>query len=159
MPVFRETNWRGAGASIRQSAAEGYQARPAGTGHRLAAAGQAVRRTVTFDQRQMQKLVAARRVVAASRGWGCAGCRRFRRSSKGRQTVSSSMPRSPPGTRLVREWHGRTHHVDVIEDGFVFEGKTHASLSAIARQITGARWSGPRFFGLNAKGRIAGAMS
>lgn len=53
-----------------------------------------------------------------------------------------------PGTRLVREWNGRTHFVDVAEDGFVFDGKTYRSLSAIAKRITGAHWSGPRFFGL-----------
>lgn len=53
-----------------------------------------------------------------------------------------------PGTRLLREWHGRTHCVDVVENGFVHEGKTYSSLSAIARTITGARWSGPRFFRL-----------
>lgn len=53
-----------------------------------------------------------------------------------------------PGARLLREWNGRTHVVDVIESGFVFEGKVFGSLSAIARQITGAHWSGPRFFGL-----------
>lgn len=53
-----------------------------------------------------------------------------------------------PGTRLVREWNGRTHHVEVVADGFVWNGKTHRSLSVIAREITGAQWSGPRFFGL-----------
>jgi hypothetical protein len=53
-----------------------------------------------------------------------------------------------PGTRLMREWNGRTHIVDVTEDGFLFDGKSHRSLSAIARRITGAHWSGPRFFGL-----------
>jgi hypothetical protein len=53
-----------------------------------------------------------------------------------------------PGTRLVREWNGRTHVVDVSEDGFVFDGKTYTSLSAIAKRITGAHWSGARFFGL-----------
>jgi hypothetical protein len=53
-----------------------------------------------------------------------------------------------PGVRLVREWNGRTHTVDVVEGGFVWNGRVHRSLSAIARQITGARWSGPRFFGL-----------
>lgn len=53
-----------------------------------------------------------------------------------------------PGTRLVREWNGRTHFVDVAEEGFVFDGKTYGSLSAIAKRITGAHWSGPRFFGL-----------
>lgn len=56
------------------------------------------------------------------------------------------MPR--PGARLMREWNGRMHVIDVIDGGFCFEGKTYRSLSAIARRITGARWSGPRFFGL-----------
>jgi len=53
-----------------------------------------------------------------------------------------------PGTRLVREWNGDTHVVDVTEDGYAFRGKRFDSLSAIAREITGAHWSGPRFFGL-----------
>lgn len=53
-----------------------------------------------------------------------------------------------PGTRLMREWNGRMHIVDVTEHGLIFDGKTFRSLSAIARRITGARWSGPRFFGL-----------
>ena len=53
-----------------------------------------------------------------------------------------------PGTRLVREWRGRTYVVEVLRDGFRWNGEEHASLSAIARKITGARWSGPRFFGL-----------
>jgi len=53
-----------------------------------------------------------------------------------------------PGGRLLREWNGVTHVVEVIEDGFLWNGARHASLSAIARAITGARWSGPRFFGL-----------
>ena len=56
--------------------------------------------------------------------------------------------RLTPGTRLVREWNGKTHHVHVVEKGFVWNGARHLSLSAIAREITGARWSGPRFFGL-----------
>jgi hypothetical protein len=54
-----------------------------------------------------------------------------------------------PGTRLVREWNGMTHVVDVVESGYIWNGSRHNSLSAIARAITGARWSGPRFFGLN----------
>ena len=52
------------------------------------------------------------------------------------------------GARLVREWHGRTHSVEVLREGFLFEGKVYRSLSEIARHITGAHWSGPRFFGL-----------
>lgn len=53
-----------------------------------------------------------------------------------------------PGARLVRDWNGKTYVVDVIEEGFVFQAKVHKSLTAIAHQITGAHWSGPRFFGL-----------
>ncbi len=52
------------------------------------------------------------------------------------------------GARLVREWNGCTHVVEVAEGGYVWNGERHSSLSAIARAITGARWSGPRFFGL-----------
>ncbi|MGK7754927.1 MULTISPECIES: DUF2924 domain-containing protein [unclassified Roseovarius] len=52
------------------------------------------------------------------------------------------------GGRLIREWNGVTHVVDVIDGGFVWKGQRYASLSPIARAITGARWSGPRFFGL-----------
>lgn len=53
-----------------------------------------------------------------------------------------------PGAKLVREWSGKTYVVIVLEDGFTFEGKRYSSLSRIARDITGAHWSGPRFFGL-----------
>ena len=53
-----------------------------------------------------------------------------------------------PGARLVREWHGRTHTVTVTEDGFEYAGTNYPSLTKIAKKITGARWSGPRFFGL-----------
>ena len=53
-----------------------------------------------------------------------------------------------PGTHLVREWNGRTYQVEVLDDGFQLDGKRYRSLSAIARKITGAHWSGPRFFGL-----------
>jgi hypothetical protein len=53
-----------------------------------------------------------------------------------------------PGTRLLREWQGRKHTVIVLEDGFAYEGERYRSLTQIARRITGAHWSGPRFFGL-----------
>ena len=57
-------------------------------------------------------------------------------------------PLLKPGTRLLREWQGRTHTVIVLEDGFEHEGERYQSLTQIARHITGAHWSGPRFFGL-----------
>jgi hypothetical protein len=66
-----------------------------------------------------------------------------------------SGPRIRPGARLVREWRGRTHTVVVTEEGFEFAGKTYSSLSKIAQAITGAHWSGPRFFGLNRSEAIA----
>ena len=55
------------------------------------------------------------------------------------------------GVHLVREWGGTTHHVEVLEKGYRWRGRTYRSLSVIAREITGARWSGPRFFGLKAR--------
>lgn len=57
-----------------------------------------------------------------------------------------------PGAKLIRDWHGTSHTIVVVEDGFEWRGERWRSLSAIARAITGARWSGPRFFGLNGTG-------
>jgi hypothetical protein len=52
------------------------------------------------------------------------------------------------GTRLLREWQGVIHEVMVREEGVRYRGQTWRSLSAVAREITGVRWSGPLFFGL-----------
>lgn len=64
-------------------------------------------------------------------------------------------PRLMPGTRLVRVWRGESHEVHVTEGGYIWRGKTHASLSAIARAITGSRRNGPAFFGLRDGGRVS----
>ena len=53
-----------------------------------------------------------------------------------------------PGSRLVRNWNGRSHTVEVTDSGFQYAGQWYRSLSEVARTITGAHWSGPRFFGL-----------
>ena len=53
-----------------------------------------------------------------------------------------------PGTHLMREWNGRTYQVEATKEGYVLDGTMYRSLSAIAKKITGAHWSGPRFFGL-----------
>jgi hypothetical protein len=53
-----------------------------------------------------------------------------------------------PGTMLIREWRGERHTVQVLPDGFEHLGSHYKSLSEVARVITGARWSGPRFFGV-----------
>lgn len=70
---------------------------------------------------------------------------------------TTGMPEAPlklkPGTRLVREWNGTMYAVVVTADGFEFAGRSWRSLSMVARHITGAQWSGPRFFGLKRGGR------
>jgi hypothetical protein len=70
----------------------------------------------------------------------------------------SAEPSLRPGTRLTRDWHGRTYHVLVVENGFEFEQRHYKSLSQIASAITGTGWSGPRFFGLTRRAQ-AGASS
>ena len=57
-----------------------------------------------------------------------------------------------PGARLIREWNGRTIAVLTTETGFIWEEREYRSLTQIAREVTGAHWSGPRFFGLSARG-------
>ena len=70
------------------------------------------------------------------------------------ETAAGSSPKNPQirkaetGTILVREWQGNAHRVTVLDDGVSFNGKRYRSLSEVAREITGSRWSGPRFFGL-----------
>lgn len=74
-----------------------------------------------------------------------------RANEKGSETTGAS-PRSriKPGTRIVRQWKGKSIEVAVTESGFEYGGTNYRSLSQIARKITGTQWSGPAFFGLNA---------
>jgi hypothetical protein len=76
--------------------------------------------------------------------------RQHARAAKSKMAAAPSQMTSglEVGANLVREWRGRTHHVRVVAEGYLFEGRTYKSLSVIARTITGAKWSGPRFFGL-----------
>ncbi len=67
---------------------------------------------------------------------------------KASQTGRPAAPIYKPGTRLIREWQGVTHEVTIEEKGFVWNGIRYRSLSRIAQEITGTKWSGPRFFGL-----------
>jgi hypothetical protein len=72
-------------------------------------------------------------------------------------TSRSDLPRVrrvslKPGARIVRHWGGQSHEVAVAENGFLWRGRIWKSLSAIARELTGTRWSGPRFFGLDKGG-------
>ena len=61
----------------------------------------------------------------------------------------AAAPVIKPGTWLSRTWHGEVHEVVVLEGCYEYRGARHASLSAVARMITGTQWSGPRFFGLH----------
>jgi hypothetical protein len=79
--------------------------------------------------------------------------RSVRRSLLAKAAGKPTKPSRPrhalrPGARLVREWHGAVHQVDVSGSRFVWRGQSYRSLSAVARAITGTAWSGPRFFGL-----------
>jgi hypothetical protein len=90
-------------------------------------------------------------------GLGKATLRKLQTLAKTLRTTGRIGPTSSltlkPGARLVREWRGRTHTVTVTEDGFEYGGASYPSLTKIAKKITGAHWSGPRFFGLLAKGK------
>jgi len=87
--------------------------------------------------------VLAWRIQADVHGGLDASTRRMLDKADGEIKLSAT-----PGMRLAREWAGRRHEVVVIESGVVYEGRTHGSLSEVARHITGQRWNGPRFFGL-----------
>ena len=69
-------------------------------------------------------------------------------------TRAQPAPRLRPGTRLLRAWRGRTMSVTVTDDGFLFEDRHYTSLTEVAKAITGAHWSGPRFFGLARTGGV-----
>lgn len=69
--------------------------------------------------------------------------------SKKRSTRRQKQTTKPVvGTRLVRQWKGDIHVVDIQEKGVLYRDRTYNSLSQVARVITGVRWSGPRFFGV-----------
>ncbi len=76
-------------------------------------------------------------------------------NGENREPISLHSVRLKPGSRLIREWRGEVHRVTVLDDGFDYRGTRYASLSQIARAITGARWSGPLFFGLRKTGSRA----
>ncbi len=74
---------------------------------------------------------------------------RLAQQSKRSTAPKPAAGRPPVGTTLIKEWDGVRHSVVVLKDGFLYDGESYRSLSQIARAITGVRWSGPRFFGLD----------
>jgi len=91
------------------------------------------------------------RVLACEIQWKASAQNRAairRLLKKALATDSSNTVGVREGVRFVRDWNGVRHVVDVTESGYLWNDKPWRSLSAIAREITGARWSGPRFFGV-----------
>ncbi len=71
------------------------------------------------------------------------------RSKAAPQSIAARRARA--GTVLIRQWRGISHRVTVLDDAVVYRERRYKSLSEVARAITGARWSGPRFFGLTGR--------
>lgn len=91
------------------------------------------------------------RILFNAHQWKTSGQSRDRyvkRLRRAHRVIAKSGSIAKPGARLVRDWHGRQHVVDVLPDGYLWNGRTWRSLSAIAKEITGTKWSGPRFFGV-----------
>ena len=107
-----------------------------------------------LSSRLMHLACEYRRQVQEQGGLSKAKLRVLRSYAQMSASMNAALPATPSpaplkvGTRLVREWRGRTHVVEVFNAGLVYDGKSYRSLSEIARAITGARWSGPRFFGV-----------
>jgi hypothetical protein len=100
----------------------------------------------------LTRAIACKLQERAHGGLGKATKRRIAKHAMGLKTdghmILEPAIRLKPGVRLVREWRSVAHSVIVLDDGFDYRGRRYRSLSRIAREITGTRWSGPRFFGL-----------
>ena len=105
-----------------------------------------------FSRELLVRAVAYRMQELARGGLRPEPQRQLRRiAQQFKKTGDATMPARAelkPGTRLMREWQGRTYDVLVLDGGFSWQGTRYRSLSAIARKITGTAWSGPLFFGL-----------
>lgn len=100
----------------------------------------------SISQPLMRRILAFELQLQQASGWPPGLRQRIARAMERQPRVRSAGPKA--GGRLLREWNGTTHVVEIGEDGYRWNGRSWGSLSAIAREITGAHWSGPRFFGL-----------
>lgn len=106
----------------------------------------------------MVRFIAWKLQVKAFGGLPSATAKLLHAIADGRHSNGGGAVQLKPGTRVVREWNGRLLCVHVVEGGFRFEDRAYGSLSEIAREVTGAHWSGPRFFDLvRNKGKKAAA--
>ncbi|MCQ0970155.1 DUF2924 domain-containing protein [Paracoccus sp. TK19116] len=100
----------------------------------------------SISQPLLRRILTFEIQLRAAGGWPSGVEREIRRSAR----PERPRHRSPsPGGRLLRDWNGITHVVEIVADGYLWNDRCWRSLSAIAREITGAHWSGPRFFGLD----------
>lgn len=104
-----------------------------------------------ISQTLLRQILAFDLQLQAAGGWPSGLKARLARAAEARGRPATAPPVA--GGRLLRTWNGTTHSVEVTPDGYLWQGRTWRSLSAIAREITGAHWSGPRFFGLTAPRR------
>ena len=105
------------------------------------------------SSRELLRRCIAHRVQENAQGGLRAATRKRLLKLANQLETGSMMPlptvrRVSSGAKLFREWRGEMHRVTVLEDGFEYRDQRYPSLSVIAREITGTRWSGPRFFGL-----------
>jgi len=103
-----------------------------------------------MSQRLMIGALAYAQQAMQQGGASAALPRRLAKLIAGTPISETPAPRAlKSGARLVREWNGKTHTVEAVDGGFLWKDTHFRSLSAVARAITGARWSGPRFFGID----------
>lgn len=102
----------------------------------------------TYSPDLMARALAYRLQEKAGGGLGKTELRRIAAIGTKMESAASPLPSLRPGTWLSRTWHGETHLVIVLENGFEYRDERYSSLSAVAKTITGVAWSGPRFFGL-----------
>ncbi|RVQ66606.1 DUF2924 domain-containing protein [Croceicoccus ponticola] len=102
-----------------------------------------------YSSDMLARALAYRLQEKASGSLSKADLRRIAAIGSSRESAASPSPSLRPGTWLSRTWHGESHLVIVLENGFEYRDERYSSLSAVAKKITGAAWSGPRFFGLS----------
>lgn len=106
----------------------------------------------TLPPTLVRRLLAHRLQERRFGGLSATVVRELERAGRGEAPPQRQAVPLTPGARLVREWNGQTIAVEVRADGFRWKEQSWRSLSEIAREVTGAHWSGPRFFGLNRRG-------
>ncbi|MBB1490610.1 MULTISPECIES: DUF2924 domain-containing protein [unclassified Paracoccus (in: a-proteobacteria)] len=108
----------------------------------------------SMSQPLLRKVLAFDLQLGTVGGWPPALAERLEHAARSDSRPKAAVPVA--GGRLLREWNGTTHVVEIRAEGYFWNGRPWRSLSAIAREITGAQWSGPRFFGLDGTGQDAG---